>query len=295
VRKRLRLVRSRGIGTIVVCAAAATLLLAESGSPAQLQGITVKVDAPATIRIGELFNYRITVTYQSGPEGEELRVTDALPPQIAWRGWATHGCGGDPVVPALGERGGAFACTTRLFTGFAETTIDLTVRATEAGDVTNTVRLSNGEAATVTSTVRPPDPPPSPPPPPPSSTLPGPPAAPTRTIVETFSTPGAAETETVPLAAAARTAQVALSWPDSAGSFDATGFRIVDGGRVRALSAAELAALRITKKRTAKTLDVRIASLRPGPRGGKLRFRVVANRLKGRTRVTVKVRQSKRA
>ena len=113
--------------------------------------------------------------------------------------------------------------------------------------------------------------------------------------METFSTPGAAETETVPLAAAARTAQVALSWPDSAGSFDATGFRIVDGGRVRALSAAELAALRITKKRTAKTLDVRIASLRPGPRGGKLRFRVVANRLKGRTRVTVKVRQSKRA
>jgi hypothetical protein len=48
--------------------------------------------------------------------------------------------------------------------------------------------------------------------------------------------------------------------------------------------------LQITRRRTARSLDVRIKRLKPG----KLRFRIVAKRLDGRTRVTAKIRQSRR-
>ena len=46
----------------------------------------------------------------------------------------------------------------------------------------------------------------------------------------------------------------------------------------------------MTKKRGAKWLDVRIK----GVHKGKLKFKIVAKRVHGRTRVVAKVRQSKR-
>ena len=46
----------------------------------------------------------------------------------------------------------------------------------------------------------------------------------------------------------------------------------------------------MTKKRGAKWLDVRIK----GVHNGKLKFRIVARRVHGRTRVVAKIRQSKR-
>jgi len=67
--------------------------------------------------------------------------------------------------------------------------------------------------------------------------------------------------------------------------------RVVSKGRFLALTRPEAAArLRITKRRTARTLDVRIK----GVRRGKLTFKIVAKRVEGRTRVTAKIRQSKR-
>jgi len=48
--------------------------------------------------------------------------------------------------------------------------------------------------------------------------------------------------------------------------------------------------LRIRKRRTSRTLDVRIK----GVRRGKLTFKIVAKRVDGRTRVTATSRQSKR-
>ena len=85
-----------------------------------------------------------------------------------------------------------------------------------------------------------------------------------------------------------------LTWP-AGSSFDATGFQVVQGDRVvaRSLSGLERARpkrLKITKRRTARSLDVRIKRLKPG----RLRFKVRATRVAGRTRMTIKIRQSKR-
>jgi hypothetical protein len=48
--------------------------------------------------------------------------------------------------------------------------------------------------------------------------------------------------------------------------------------------------LRVTREHGAKWLDVRIK----GVHGGKLKFRIVAKRVHGRSRVVAKIRQSKR-
>jgi hypothetical protein len=110
-------------------------------------------------------------------------------------------------------------------------------------------------------------------------------------VTETFTASGAAEPESVAVAPSAETVQVALTWRDSGSSFDVTGVRLVSATRLLAASKAGGAKrLRITKRRTSRSLDVRIR----GVKRGKLRFRIVARRLDGRTRVTAKVRQSKR-
>ena len=116
----------------------------------------------------------------------------------------------------------------------------------------------------------------------------GPPAAPTTTVAETFTKAGAAEPETVSISPTAETVQVALTWPNSGSSFDAIGFTLTTRARGRWPSSSEK--LRVTKKRGAKWLDVRIK----GVHNGKLKFKIVARRVHGRTRVVAKVRQSKR-
>ena len=153
-------------------------------------------------------------------------------------------------------------------------TIQLSVRPTGVvGSATNTIELSTGVTATWTTMVLyPPAEPPSAPPP-----VAGPSAAPTATKTESFTTVGDAETETVTISPTAETVQVALTWP-SGSSFDATGFTLTSG------------TLKITKKRGARWLDVRIK----GVHQGKLKFKIVAKRLHGRTRVVAKIRQSKR-
>src|SRR5512132_3086582 len=134
----------------------------------------------------------------------------------------------------------------------------MSVRTTGVvGTATNTIELSTGDTATWTTTVLAPpaEPPPSAPAP-----VAGPSAAPTATKTETFTTAGDAELETVTISPTAKTVQVALTWPNSNSSFDATGFTLTSGTRTLAISEK----LRITKKRGAKWLDVRIKGVHKG-------------------------------
>ena len=111
-------------------------------------------------------------------------------------------------------------------------------------------------------------------------------------MTETFTRPGETKTESVPVAATAETVQVALTWPDPDSTFDVTGVRLVIGARSLLLSNDRAAPgrLRITKRRTARSLDVRIKNVTRG----RLVFKIVAKRLDGRTRVRATIRQSKR-
>ena len=70
-----------------------------------------------------------------------------------------------------------------------------------------------------------------------------------------------------------------------------TGIRLVPAGRALA-AAAKLrpGKLKVTKRRTPTSLDVRITRLRRGT----LKLKIVARRLEEPTRVTAKIRQSKR-
>ena len=161
------------------------------------------------------------------------------------------------------------------------------LRVGVAGEATNTIELSTGDRATWSTTVLAPPPEPDEPASPPGpAAVPGPPAAPTATKTETFTSAGAVEPESVTISPKAETVQVALTWPNSSSSFDATGFTLTNGTRTLAVSDK----LRITKKRGAKWLDVRIK----GVHAGKLKFKIVARKVKGRTRVVAKIRQSKR-
>jgi len=167
-------------------------------------------------------------------------------------------------------------------------TIELTARPTGApGSATNTVEVSTGATATWTTTI---EPPPAEPQPAARAPVAGPAAAPTTTVVESFTTTGTSELETVTVSPTAQTVQVALTWPNSSSSFDATGFTLLSGTRMLAGAPSLSEKLRVTKKRGAKWLDVRIK----GVHGGKLKFRIVAKRVHGRTRVVAKIRHSKR-
>ncbi len=109
--------------------------------------------------------------------------------------------------------------------------------------------------------------------------------------METFTQPGTAEPETVPIAPSAETAQIALTWPDPGSSFDVTGISLVPKGR--SLTQAEKlkpGKLKITKIRKKRSLDVRVKHLRRGT----LKFKIVAKKLGKKTRVVAKIRQSKR-
>ncbi len=112
--------------------------------------------------------------------------------------------------------------------------------------------------------------------------------------METFTAPGEAEPQAVAIAPTAQTGQVALTWSDPGSSFDATGFQLVQPGsgtaRVPSVLGKVRPKLKITKKRTRTSLNVRITGLKRG----KLKFKIVAKKLKGPTRVIAKIRQSKR-
>lgn len=262
-------------------------------APAPAGSITATLTGPETIQLSSTtaaprFNYKLVLGYTGPPIRGAVfaRLVERLPEQMSSPGVALGAegirdqCQGDSPPKRLG---GTLTCNILFEEDHRTNTIQLSVRPTGVvGSATNTIELSTGDTATWTTTVLAPpaEPPPSAPP-----SVAGPSAAPTATKTETFTTAGDAEPETVTISPTAETVQVALTWP-SGSSFDATGFTLTSGSRTLAVSEK----LRITKKRGARWLDVRIK----GVHKGKLKFKIVAKRVHGRTRVVAKIRQSKR-
>jgi hypothetical protein len=186
-----------------------------------------------------------------------------------------------------------YACTLIFLRDRTSQTLSASVRPSgRLGTGTVAVSLSTGESASATTEFSRESTPPPPPPPPLVSPIPGPAAAPTRTITDTFTRSGETEAEAVTISPQAETAQIALTWPQGS-SFDVTAVQLVPRSSLSAFASvddAQRPRLVITKRRTARSLDVRIKRLQ----AGKLKFRIVARRLTGRTRVTAKIRQSRR-
>lgn len=296
----------------VVIASGAT----SAADPAAPGTVAVSISGPTSItinpnRVPERVFYTITLVYQGPP------ITNQ-PVTTQWTVRASplfNTPGADqllegnmfscsqtpPPTPAV-------SCTSDFLESRRTTRVSVGMRPTgQAGTATNTLEVATGATATATTEITraspPPPPPPPPQPPPEPAPIPGPAAAPTQTFVETFTQPGQTQAESVSVAPAAATIQVALTWPDAASSFDATGFQFVvvgsQGGRgVPQAETAPPIKVKATKRRTARALDVRIkppAAVRTAkPRRVQLRFKIVAKRVEKRTRVTVKVRQSKR-
>jgi hypothetical protein len=273
-------------------ASVGTASAATSIDPAPAGSITATLTGPETIQLSSTtapprFNYKLVLGYTGPPIRGAVFASfvERLPEQMSSPGVALGAegireqCQGDSPPKRLG---GTLRCNILFEEAHRTNTIQLSVRPTGVvGSATNTIELSTGVTATWTTMVlSPPAEPPSAPPP-----VAGPSAAPTATKTESFTTVGDAETETVTISPTAETVQVALTWP-SGSSFDATGFTLTSGTRTLAISER----LKITKKRGARWLDVRIK----GVHQGKLKFKIVAKRLHGRTRVVAKIRQSKR-
>jgi hypothetical protein len=283
---------ARTITNTAQLASVGTASAATSIDPAPAGSITATLTGPETIQLSSTtapprFNYKLVLGYTGPPIRGAVFASfvQRLPEQMSSPGVALGAegirdqCQGDSPPKRLG---GTLRCNILFEEAHRTNTIQLSVRPTGVvGSATNTIELSTGVTATWTTMVlSPPAEPPSAPPP-----VAGPSAAPTVTKTETFTTAGDAEPETVTISPTAETVQVALTWP-SGSSFDATGFTLTSGSRT--LAASEK--LRITKKRGARWLDVRIKGLHRG----KLKFRIVAKRVHGKTRVVAKIRQSKR-
>jgi hypothetical protein len=263
--------------------------------PLPAGSITASLTGPQTIKLSATtapprFNYTLVLAYNGPPILGSVFASfvERLPDQITSPGVGNGAeglrdqCKGDDPPRRVGA---TLTCNFFFTEDHRTRTIELSARPIGTnGSATNVVEVSTGARATWTTTIEPPPAEPTQPSAPPP--VAGPPAAPTTTVAESFTTAGASEPEVVTISPTAQTVQVALTWPNSSSSFDATGFKLISGSRTLAMSEK----LRITKKRGARWLDVRIKGLH----GGKLKFRIVAKRVHGRTRVVAKIRQSKR-
>ncbi len=258
--------------------------------------ITASLTGPDTIKLSSTaaparFEYKLVLGY-TGPSingSVFASFVERLPDGMSSPGTGAGAeglreqCKGDD--PPL-RFGGTLTCGVFFTEDHRTRTIPLSVRPTgKAGPATNVVELSTGGTATWTTSV---EPPPADPEPPQTAPAPlaGPAAAPTATVAESFAKAGATEAESVTVSPTAETVQVALTWTRSSSSFDVTGVTLTAGSRTLAVADK----LRLTRKRGAKWLDVRIK----GVHAGKLKFTIVARRVHGRTRVVAKIRQSKR-
>jgi hypothetical protein len=263
------------------------------GAPAG--SVNATLTGPETIKLSATvaparFNYTLALAYTGPPIRGAVFASfvERLPDQITspaagtgFEGLRDQCKGDDPP-----RRTGATLTCNFYFTEDHRTrTIELSARPIgTSGSATNVVEFSTGETARWTTTIEPPPAEPA------QQSAPapvaGPPAAPTATVAESFTTAGTSEPETVTVSPTAETVQIALTWSNGSSSFDLVGFTL--SSPARTLAASEK--LRVTKKRSAKWLDVRIK----GVHKGKLKFRIVAKRVHGRTKVVAKIRQSKR-
>ena len=119
-----------------------------------------------------------------------------------------------------------------------------------------------------------------------------PPPPPAQTFTDTFTAPGQAKPHAVTIPAAAKTVDLTIRWPKAGDAFDAAGFVVVRGGKVVARGPAAYEAeprkLKITKLKITKTsVTIRVSRLV----AGKLKFKVVAKKVSGTTKVTTRVKR----
>ena len=305
----------RGLLVLVLAGACGALFAVGGGAQTQVRtagDFTVLASGPSEVaisaqRVPPLVTYTVTFNYVGPPippwpDDRRTRFTvrtsehlHSVRPEFSPDGNGVTDC-----ATALGPSSSygpmwtEFSCTLIFGHDRTSKTMSASIRPSgRLGTGTVTVSLSTGESVTATTEfTRESSPAPPPPPPPLVAPIPGPAAAPTRTITETFTKPGETEAESVAISPKTQTAQIALTWPQGS-SFDVTAVQLVPRSSLRAFASvddAQRPRLVITKRRKARSLDVRIKRLR----AGKLRFRIVARRLTGRTRVTAKIRQSRR-
>jgi hypothetical protein len=269
----------------------ATASATTSVGEAPAGSIAATLTGPDTIKLSATVapprvTYTLVLTYTGPPIRGAVFASfvERLPDGMASPGIADGAqgirdqCKGDTPAKRIG---GTLTCNILFNEEHRTNTIGLTARPTGmSGEATNTVELSTAGTATTTTTVVPPPADTAPAP------VPGPAAAPTATVAESFTKAGSAEPETVKVSSTAETVQVALTWTAAASSFDVTGVTLTSGSRTPAAAGT----LHVSKKRGAKWLDVRIK----GVHAGKLKFKIVARKVHGRTRVVAKIRQSKR-
>ena len=119
-----------------------------------------------------------------------------------------------------------------------------------------------------------------------------PPPPPVQTFTDTFTAPGQAKPHAVTIPAATKTVDLTIRWPKAGDAFDAAGFVVVRGGKIvarsPALFQAEPRKLKITKLKITKTsVTIRVSRLV----AGKLKFKVVAKKVSGTTKVTTRVKR----
>jgi hypothetical protein len=306
----------RGLLVLLLVGACGALLAVRGGAETQARAageFTVSTSGPTEVvmntqRVPPRVTYTVAFNYVGppiGPPPEDrrtrftLRTTEHLHSvgsEFSPDGAFPTECATTSGPPtSYGPMWTEYTCTLIFLRDRTSQTLSASVRPSgRLGTGGITVSLSTGESASATTEfTREPTPPPPPPPPAPPAppAIPGPPAAPTRTITETFTRSGETEAESVAISPKAQTAQIALTWP-AGSSFDVTAVQLVPRSSLQMLASVSVQRPRllITKRRTARSLDVRIKRLR----AGKLRFRIVARRLTGRTRVTAKIRQSRR-
>ena len=148
----------------LACATAGALLLPGSGAPmagrmhaaALVDLVTIEKTAPASTTVGQVMDYRITLTY-TGELTEPTAaytVTDPLPPEVRFQSWGAVPQGTCPTTPGVGQSG-TVSCTVQ-FTPSAKTvTFTLRVSAAQEGTATNTATLSGGGSASATTTIGP--------------------------------------------------------------------------------------------------------------------------------------------
>jgi len=271
-------------------------------SPPPGGSVAVKKTGPKTVTIPlDAAPERITYTVQLAYVGPPLtgrvqtRFTDQLPSLVKNPGFANFGTDGDIarcLFPPANTPGGAVSCDVGFSPTRLSARIAMTVRPTgETGAGTNTITLDTGDSASWDTGFRPAPPPPPPPP------VSGRPAAPAQTVTETFTDAGQAKPEAVAIAPTAETAQVVATWTQRGVSLDVTSFQLVQDGKVvaqgRTLAAVQRrkpARLKVRKKRKPGSIEARVTNLKRG----KLRFKVVAQKINKATKVRVVVRQSRK-
>jgi hypothetical protein len=251
-------------------------------------GFSVSISGPSQITLSRTsapprFGYDISIAYVGPTLTAQLDANATIQlSDLVMNPGSPGVIPGECAFPPSGVPGGSISCRIGFGPGVTSAAFRIEVRPTgKPGIGTTSISLATGESASWSTTfVQEAAPAPAPTPPP-------------TTVTETFTSTGETKTESATIAPTTKSVQVALTWPDAGSSFDITGIQIVRDGAVvaRALlsASARPKKLTVTKIRRRTSLQVRVK----GVTHGKLKFKIVAKKLRERTRIKATIRQSK--